>query len=85
MDGRMSVLSSEAIDSMDAPVVVKPSRNLSAYWLIAPGVLWMALFLVVPIVMIVYVSFWTQTTLTSRPSPDFWPPATFLPSTLRIS
>src|ERR1700722_3109986 len=54
MDGRMSVLSSEAIDSMDAPVVVKPSRNLSAYWLIAPGVLWMALFLVVPIVMVGY-------------------------------
>jgi putative spermidine/putrescine transport system permease protein len=67
MDGRMSVLSSEAIDSMDAPVVVKPSRNLSAYWLIAPGVLWMALFLVVPIVMIVYVSFWTQTTFKIEP------------------
>ncbi|HEY4925957.1 MAG TPA: ABC transporter permease [Roseiarcus sp.] len=63
----MSVLSSEAIDSMDAPVVVKPSRNLSAYWLIAPGVLWMALFLVVPIVMIVYVSFWTQTTFKIEP------------------
>jgi putative spermidine/putrescine transport system permease protein len=67
MDGRMGVLSSEAIDSMDAPVVVKPSRNLSAYWLIAPGVLWMALFLVVPIVMIVYVSFWTQTTFKIEP------------------
>jgi putative spermidine/putrescine transport system permease protein len=67
MDGRMSVLSSEAIDSMDAPVVVKPSRNLNAYWLIAPGVLWMALFLVVPIVMIVYVSFWTQTTFKIEP------------------
>jgi len=52
---------------MDAPVVVKPSRNLSAYWLIAPGVLWMALFLVVPIVMIVYVSFWTQTTFKIEP------------------
>jgi len=63
----MSVLSSEAIDSMDAPVVVKPSRNLNAYWLIAPGVLWMALFLVVPIVMIVYVSFWTQTTFKIEP------------------
>jgi putative spermidine/putrescine transport system permease protein len=67
MDGRMSVLSSEAIDSIDAPVAVKPSRNLSAYWLIAPGVLWMALFLVVPIVMIVYVSFWTQTTFKIEP------------------
>jgi putative spermidine/putrescine transport system permease protein len=67
MDGRMSVLSSEAIDSINAPVAGKPSRNLGAYWLIAPGVLWMALFLVVPIVMIVYVSFWTQTTFKIEP------------------
>ncbi len=31
-------------------------------WLIAPGVVWMILFLVAPIVMIIYVSFWTQST-----------------------
>ncbi len=31
-------------------------------WLIAPGVVWMVLFLVAPIVMIIYVSFWTQST-----------------------
>lgn len=31
-------------------------------WLIAPGVVWMTLFLVAPIVMIIYVSFWTQST-----------------------
>ena len=30
--------------------------------LLAPGVIWMALFLVVPLGMMVYVSFWTQTT-----------------------
>lgn len=30
--------------------------------LLAPGVLWMILFLVVPLIMMVYVSFWTQTT-----------------------
>ncbi len=48
-------------------VAGKPSHNLTAYWLIAPGVLWMALFLVVPIVMIVYVSFWTQTTFKIEP------------------
>jgi putative spermidine/putrescine transport system permease protein len=30
--------------------------------LLAPGVVWMILFLVAPIMMIVYVSFWTQTT-----------------------
>lgn len=32
------------------------------YALLAPGVIWMILFLVVPLVMMVYVSFWTQTT-----------------------
>jgi putative spermidine/putrescine transport system permease protein len=67
MGERMSVLSREAIDSVEAPVVAKRSRNLTAYWLIAPGVLWMALFLVIPIAMIVYVSFWTQTTFKIEP------------------
>ena len=37
------------------------SRN-KHYWLLAPGVVWMMLFLVVPLGMMVYVSFWTQTT-----------------------
>ncbi len=32
------------------------------YWLLAPGFVWMTLFLVVPLGMMVYVSFWTQTT-----------------------
>jgi putative spermidine/putrescine transport system permease protein len=45
----------------------KRGPNLTAYWLIAPGVLWMTLFLVVPILMIVYVSFWTQTTFKIEP------------------
>ena len=40
----------------------------SAYWLIAPGAAWMLLFLVVPILMIVYVSFWTQTTFKIEPT-----------------
>ena len=30
--------------------------------LLAPGVIWMTLFLVVPLCMMIYVSFWTQTT-----------------------
>ncbi len=38
-----------------------------AYWLILPGVIWMTLFLVLPIVMMVYVSFWTQTSFAIRP------------------
>ena len=31
-----------------------------SYLLIAPSVIWMALFLVIPLAMIVYVSFWTR-------------------------
>jgi putative spermidine/putrescine transport system permease protein len=42
-------------------------RAMTAYWLIAPGVIWMVLFLVLPIVMMVYVSFWTQTTFKIEP------------------
>ena len=37
-------------------------------WLLAPGVIWMLLFLVLPIVMMVYVSFWTQTTFKIEPT-----------------
>jgi putative spermidine/putrescine transport system permease protein len=40
---------------------------LVPYLLISPGVIWMALFLLVPILMMVYVSFWTQTTFTIKP------------------
>jgi putative spermidine/putrescine transport system permease protein len=40
----------------------------SAPWLIAPGVLWMLVFLVTPILLIVYVSFWTQTTFKIEPT-----------------
>jgi putative spermidine/putrescine transport system permease protein len=35
--------------------------------LLAPGVIWMLLFLVVPLLMMVYVSFWTQTTFKIEP------------------
>jgi putative spermidine/putrescine transport system permease protein len=37
-------------------------------WLLAPGVIWMTLFLVLPILMMVYVSFWTQTTFKIEPT-----------------
>jgi putative spermidine/putrescine transport system permease protein len=43
-------------------------RKSNALWLIAPGFIWMSLFLVVPILMIVYVSFWTQTTFKIEPT-----------------
>ncbi|WP_246717256.1 ABC transporter permease [Oricola nitratireducens] len=37
------------------------------YFLLAPGVIWMILFLVVPLIMMLYVSFWTQTTFAIKP------------------
>lgn len=36
--------------------------------LLTPGTLWMLLFLIVPMLMMVYVSFWTQTTFTIVPT-----------------
>lgn len=43
-------------------------RLPTSSWLLAPGMLWMALFLVLPMLMMVYVSFWTQTTFTVEPT-----------------
>jgi putative spermidine/putrescine transport system permease protein len=51
-----------------APKRLRDRRIPTSYWLIAPGVLWMLLFLVVPILMMVYVSFWTQTTFSIEPT-----------------
>jgi putative spermidine/putrescine transport system permease protein len=50
------------------------SGSKGAYLLIAPAVIWMALFLIVPLAMIVYVSFWTQTTFKIDPklTTDSW-------------
>src|SRR5216683_2854358 len=67
MDPGMTVLLHAAIDKPSLPVAGKRGLSRVAYWLIAPGVLWMTLFLVVPILMIVYVSFWTQTTFKIEP------------------
>jgi len=50
----------------DKAIVVHPSRK--GLWLLAPGVVWMLLFLVLPILMMVYVSFWTQTTFKIEPT-----------------
>jgi putative spermidine/putrescine transport system permease protein len=56
----------------DAPASVRDGRAWlrgagGAYLLLAPAAVWMTLFLVVPVIMIVYVSFWTQTTFTIKP------------------
>ena len=43
------------------------SSSSGAWWLIAPGAIWMTLFLIVPLLMIFYVSFWTQSTFKIEP------------------
>jgi putative spermidine/putrescine transport system permease protein len=56
-------------------VSARASRGSSrSYLLIAPGVIWMMLFLVLPLAMILYVSFWTQSTFRIEPKPtlDSW-------------
>ncbi|NYT33564.1 ABC transporter permease [Rhizobium sp. WYCCWR 11128] len=54
----------------EAQVETTSKRKFSgpAFWLLAPGVIWMVLFLVLPILMMVYVSFWTQTTFKIEPT-----------------
>ena len=52
----------------DAGIPAKAARaSRTPYWLIAPGALWMVLFLIVPLLMMVYVSFWTQSTFKIEP------------------
>lgn len=48
-----------------APATLKSRKGL---WLLAPGVVWMVLFLVLPMLMMLYVSFWTQTTFKIEPT-----------------
>ncbi|SEO38611.1 putative spermidine/putrescine transport system permease protein [Salinihabitans flavidus] len=39
-----------------------------AFLLLTPGVLWMVLFMLMPLVMVIYVSFWTQSTFAVEPT-----------------
>ncbi len=57
-----------ATEGMPAAAARQRALRRTALWLLAPGVLWMVLFLVLPILMMVYVSFWTQTTFTIEPT-----------------
>ncbi|MBB4952102.1 putative spermidine/putrescine transport system permease protein [Agrobacterium vitis] len=54
----------------DEPAVVSaaPKALPKTMLLVLPGVLWMLLFLVLPMAMMVYVSFWTQTTFKIEPT-----------------
>lgn len=53
------------VETMENPARKQKDRT---FWLLAPGVLWMLFFLVAPILMMVYVSFWTQTTFKIEPT-----------------
>jgi putative spermidine/putrescine transport system permease protein len=64
-------------------VVNRPAAT--ALWLLAPGVIWMVLFLVLPILMMVYVSFWTQTTFKIEPTLTFASWVTFFSSDTYLS
>src|SRR6202045_4407175 len=57
----------EAVPTKTDPPDRDRSGALRSYLLIAPSVIWMALFLVLPLAMIVYVSFWTQSTFKIEP------------------
>ena len=57
----------EAVATKTEPPDRGRSGALRSYLLIAPSVIWMALFLVLPLAMIVYVSFWTQSTFKIEP------------------
>src|ERR1700742_3586591 len=62
----MSLVDAVASKPPDKPDQGRSSA-LRSYLLIAPSVIWMALFLVLPLAMIVYVSFWTQSTFKIEP------------------
>ncbi len=67
MDAPMDARSDLAPGALAGAPPVNQPRRRTATWLLAPGLIWMALFLVVPMLMMVYVSFWTQTTFTISP------------------
>lgn len=46
----------------------RKSEQRRAMALLSPGLIWMALFMVLPMCMVVYVSFWTQTTFAVEPT-----------------
>lgn len=46
---------------------IRARKGLSTKLLLAPGVLWMILFLIIPLLAMIYVSFWTQSSTTIKP------------------
>ncbi len=60
----MTQASANSAPGGNGPGFLRSKRHLL---LLAPGVLWMLVFLVLPLLMMVYVSFWTQTTFAVSP------------------
>lgn len=52
-----------------SPAVTREAKDRRhALMLLTPGVLWMLLFMLLPLGMVIYVSFWTQTTFAIEPT-----------------
>lgn len=64
----INVSHTDDLKTVTVPNLKKDRPKKEHYFLIAPGVLWMVLFLVIPLAMMVYVSFWTQTTFAVNPT-----------------
>ncbi len=91
----MSAISTEStVQSTPSPAEMREKKDRRrAITLLTPGLLWMTLFMVLPMAMVIYVSFWTQTTfsvnstLTTASWERFLSSATYLGAiwtTLRI-
>lgn len=53
----------------ESPAITRASKDRRrALMLLSPGVLWMVLFMMLPLGMVIYVSFWTQTTFAVEPT-----------------
>ncbi len=62
-----TTLGSVSVTSPSVPARPRWTDRYGTWLLLAPGTLWMLLFLAVPMLMMVYVSFWTQKTFSIEP------------------
>lgn len=62
-----TTLGSVSVTSASVPARPRWTERYGTWLLLAPGTLWMLLFLAVPMLMMVYVSFWTQKTFSIEP------------------
>lgn len=81
-----SVTTDMAVAAKDSPAVKREGRDRRrAFLLLTPGVVWMILFMVLPMLMVIYVSFWTQTTFAVEPALTTASWERFMSSTTYIS